>query len=499
MLYVIPDTNVFIQCRDLKELPWKDLFQGVDEVTVVLIPPVMRELDRQKAGQGRVAKRARKFNSLLNDLLENDEVTLTDEKTRPRVKLTANISVRPDEILKDRLNYGEADGQIVGTVSTLMVEHLRDGVILLSRDTMVLTSAKSVGVDWRRVPDSWELPPENDAAQREINALKAEIRKLKEDAPNCEVELMQPRLECSLKKFKPLEDGQISLLMDRLERLYPIENEFGSRVATRRRVDPNSVKMMTVFDQEVFVPASEESISLYRENQYPTWVEKCREYFKNLHTTLQCEQSWPKIEFTLKNSGARPADDVQVLFKIMGDDLGFMRPKDDGSEDAMMIQLPSVPRSPQGYWKKAAQANPLGLSLGRGNLHAPLLINDDGILSSGNFPRLKSLMEDRDPNKFLWVEGGRGNPCLKASVKCQQWRHHAESQSFCFEVLAMPGQASIKGALTIEIHAANIAEPVTEAIPIHISYVEEDVMQRASELIDDLADPRRAGLRRPSP
>ena len=49
-LHLIPDTNVFMQCRDLNELPWSTAFPEWDAITLVLVAPVIREIDRQKGG-----------------------------------------------------------------------------------------------------------------------------------------------------------------------------------------------------------------------------------------------------------------------------------------------------------------------------------------------------------------------------------------------------------------------------------------------------------------
>src|SRR3546814_8961160 len=60
-LYVFPDTNVFVQCQSLEELAWSDL-GTFDLIVLLLSSPVIGEIDRQKGGAGRLAKRARTAN-----------------------------------------------------------------------------------------------------------------------------------------------------------------------------------------------------------------------------------------------------------------------------------------------------------------------------------------------------------------------------------------------------------------------------------------------------
>lgn len=42
---VVVDTNCFIQARDLKDLPWREIFPDAARVEVVVVPTVVEELD----------------------------------------------------------------------------------------------------------------------------------------------------------------------------------------------------------------------------------------------------------------------------------------------------------------------------------------------------------------------------------------------------------------------------------------------------------------------
>jgi rRNA-processing protein FCF1 len=44
------DTNAFLQLRDLKDLPWRDLFPGVRAVDLMIAHCVIEELDQHKTG-----------------------------------------------------------------------------------------------------------------------------------------------------------------------------------------------------------------------------------------------------------------------------------------------------------------------------------------------------------------------------------------------------------------------------------------------------------------
>lgn len=70
VLYLFPDTNVFIQCRPLEDLDWSE-WTDFDEVHLLVCRTVQREIDHQKnRGNDRVGRRARKVSSLFRDIVQ---------------------------------------------------------------------------------------------------------------------------------------------------------------------------------------------------------------------------------------------------------------------------------------------------------------------------------------------------------------------------------------------------------------------------------------------
>jgi predicted ribonuclease YlaK len=156
ILYLFPDTNLFIQCRPLHELGWKTRAE-FDEVHVIVSRPVQSEIDQQKnLGNDRVGKRARAASSLLREIIVG-----TGEKrvrdTGPAVKVFVRQDLKPDADLSDRLDYGEPDDRLVGIAHAFL--QLNPGVEarILTHDTGPLASAKMVGVPFEVIPDEWLL------------------------------------------------------------------------------------------------------------------------------------------------------------------------------------------------------------------------------------------------------------------------------------------------------------------------------------------------------
>jgi len=72
ILYLFPDTNLFIQCRPLSELGW-DRWGAFDEIHLIVSRPVQAEIDKHKnRGNDRVAKRARTASSLLREIIGHE-------------------------------------------------------------------------------------------------------------------------------------------------------------------------------------------------------------------------------------------------------------------------------------------------------------------------------------------------------------------------------------------------------------------------------------------
>src|SRR5690606_30375063 len=140
---------------------WKSLC-AYDSITLVLTDPVIRELDHQKGGQGRLAKRARAANTLIRRLLTEDVIQVTTEKQVPTVVIVSGEAHKPLPDLSGELDYSIPDDRLIGTVAGYQQAHTDRDVAVLSHDTGPLMSAKRLGVPYLQVPDDWLLQTETD-------------------------------------------------------------------------------------------------------------------------------------------------------------------------------------------------------------------------------------------------------------------------------------------------------------------------------------------------
>lgn len=494
-LHLIPDTNVFIQCRHLRDLPWSTEFPEWDAIVVVLVAPVIREIDRQKGGQGRLAKRARTANSLIGQLIDSPDVELSDEGKRPTVTLVAVPELRPDASLQNDLDYTQADDSIVGIVSTFVNDQEERKVALLSNDNGLLMSARRASVPFYRVPSDWLLPAEDDEDQKRLRALEGEVKRLKSAEPMCVIRPHRESWKFSVERFQPLTEEQIQLLMATLNERFPAATDFGSKEKAERRPELGPSGLYALSGREEFVPASDDEIALYQNEQYPDWLSRCETYFRELHHQLHNAQELPRIEVDLLNEGSRPAEGVRVVFYLRGGDLLLKLPQEDDVSESTdgdgnlsgeiqisspRIALPHSPSAPTGKWKITRVSGLMGVMKQAARLSSmvrPLtpLINPPA------FPT------PREPDVFYWKTGLHpAHPRPGTEITCERWRHRAAPESFEFEIISPLDRDDCVGALHVEIHASNLTDPIRMAIPIRVSVRIGSTWEKATELIEQI-------------
>ncbi|WP_431324459.1 PIN domain-containing protein [Rhizobium sp. YTU87027] len=84
-LFLFPDSNVFIQCKPLKDLDWSP-WKNYSHVRLIVTRPVLVEIDRQKnKGSDRLGQRARKASSLFREMLKAEHNDMVIREADPRV------------------------------------------------------------------------------------------------------------------------------------------------------------------------------------------------------------------------------------------------------------------------------------------------------------------------------------------------------------------------------------------------------------------------------
>ena len=498
ILYLFPDTNLFIQCSPLQELDWLR-WAKFDEVHLIVCRPVQREIDNQKGrGNDRVGKRARKTHSLFRDIIASESGYKLIFKSNPQVRLLVEPSCLPSPELEDRLDYSEADDRIVGCVYAYREQNPGSDIYLLTHDSGPMATAKMICLPFVPIPDDWLLQPESNEAEKENKRLRTELEQLKKAEPQFAInfhnddgnEIKLFEFEFSICERLP--EPEISSMIDLLKKQFPLVTDFGSREPMERQ----SRKLLSVVlgVKEVFIPASNQEIDEYTKKEYPAWVEKCEHILRQLDSFLKKKSPPIIFSFSTVNEGTRPGKDALVTIKAEGN-FQIRPPQEDEdsvkqSDSDENLSLPLPPKPPEGKWTT---------SLGQGRLYDPSALNralsnlaKDATpfrsLSDYSFsPSLADLSDLRhDPNQFYYKRGRSIAPTKSFSLGCEQWRHGIEAEIFECELCFDKNSQEIKGALECRIHAENLSIPLKKTIPVRGKAVPVSVRDHAEALIKDL-------------
>ena len=361
ILYLFPDTNVFVQCRALHELDWSEYAQ-YDEVHLVVCPPVQREIDQHKTrGNDRIGKKSRKVHSMLRELLVGDAGYKVVRDREPMVKLLLDPSCQPDQALAGHIDYNEMDDRMVGCVYAYKQTNPQWDIRLLTHDGGPMATAKMLSIPFVPVPDDWLLPPEPTGAERENKRLREEIARLKDAEPSFSISHPDgdgketDLLEFEWPLFEELSADEVGSLMELLKRNFPVAIDFGAR---ETKWEQPRIGRAIVFDaMRRFEPPSQQEIERYTNTAYPEWIEQCEDLLRRLHGTLEHNREPVAFFFTVTNEGSRPGKHVLVTITARGN--FFVRPpresddeegETDAENSAQGLLLPPPPRPPEGKW-----------------------------------------------------------------------------------------------------------------------------------------------------
>ena len=488
-LYLFVDTNLFIQCRDLSELDWSE-WKDFSEVHLMVSLPVQREIDRQKTrGNDRVGRRARStYSSLFRAIATGEKEFELIHDVEPQVKLFLESPSRPDLDLVDSLDYSRPDDEIIGCLSRFVKDNPGLDARLLTHDTGPMMTARGIGLSVSPISDNWLLPPENSEEEREVARLRQEVSRLKNAEPQFDIRCVDSNgaetdaLELTHRTYRPLSEDDISHCMDLLERRFPIETEFS-------RADPKPPTLLieiALHGQPYFEPASEEAIRSYREQEYPDWLEDCRQWLTVVHEALQREVGFPFFIFEVTNVGTRPGKDALVVLRAKGDFKICPPPfEEEELEETEQVDLnvPPRPRPPRSRWRSSRT------SLGR-------ILEDYKPLGRASLLDIPSLTSPlfgpppttRDPNNFYYKPTRIEEPADSFSLECEQWRHGTGSESFIGDIFVREDVTKASGALECEIHAENLFRPAMKKVPVRINVEYPSSREAVEEIINPPLD-----------
>ena len=354
-LTLIIDTNLLFEAKRLEYLPWEEL--QADPITLLITRPVLREIDKHKKGTGRTKKRALDAAKRIRDMLELKQSQTVIQENNPRVILERSKGLLFDPTLKGELDKSITDDHLVGLLSAYIKAHPNEDVYLFTDDGGPADAASDLDLPYKLFHPEWRRPARQSDEAMKIDSLEQDLKAFRNQEPRLKITLNgheTPQGPVTLTKYSthPLTEEQVNALMAELESRRPMETDF---TKSGHIADFGS----RILGQEIgYEPASDEDISTYKDEAYPAWLAACRKVFETLHEALAKDTSFEALDFSMINTGSRPAEQVKVKFRADGDIYIIRRSKSDDQDDELETEdltsvsanavpsLPSMPRPP---------------------------------------------------------------------------------------------------------------------------------------------------------
>jgi PIN domain-containing protein len=278
-LVLFPDTNIFIEAKDLKDLLWKEL--ASQEIRLMVCPTVLEEIDEHKTPpKNRVKDRARKWNSEFKKLLNPDAIPLVLKQSSPRVTLEI-LKVSAVGPTQGTLDLTKPDNQLIDWTLRYRESNASEDVRVLTDDTGPLGKAYSIGCPVIDMPAHWRPEPGPSKEQKEIDTLKQKLKLYQDNCPRPVITILDDQgselkdLKHKASPYRNLRSDEIDALVDELRSSDPpVEAEKLKSLHSSR--GPTSFGM--------WIPPTDERISKYLHEDYPAWIDKTREVLWGLGT-----------------------------------------------------------------------------------------------------------------------------------------------------------------------------------------------------------------------
>lgn len=450
---VFVDTNCFIQLRDLKDLPWKELFPAASLVVIVVASIVMDELDAKKNDRNRrVRDRARLALKLISEASRAEGMELVLKNgAKPRLLMRLNDIGRLDWESLALLDPTRADDVLVAEAMQSPAEASK---VLLSHDTGPRIRARRCGLEALEIPEHWLLSEEPDEEAREIARLKRENETLRNRFPKIEAAWLEgnaeaKRLVVERLKLRPLSEGEILELADAYRKTNPKE---------RGVFHPNLG--FGIGGESGFSQSDYEHYS----RAYDKFSTELPAFFETLHSIIEQASPTTEISFQIQNKGFATAEGLTVDFWLSNEWLVFADEEDAQHFYGRQAAAPKPPLTPQ--LQKVREADRMIRSIARPDFRQP----------------------QRDPTGFYW-EDRPGVLDHSGALRCEKFRAKAE---FKRSIWIYPwGEQCETAALELEVHASNLSEPIfaraqLSTIEVEVEWSDPRVLNRVEDAIRPL-------------
>lgn len=421
-LCVFVDSNLFLQCKSMQELPWRDLTTGSRAIRIIVCYPIIAEMDKHKSSHGsRIQRRARDFNSMCRKIRKREWDGELQGHSGVTFEPRPTICADRDAIKEAGLDPDSTDHCLVWCCGQFSEAE----ALLLSNDEGVLLTAQSKGIRHEEIPHEWLLEGVGDS--EEVRSLKAENKRYAEAEPQF---AFRSSPEPVIRKgYQPISDSGIDRVLDKLGAKYPMKNLLQRDL---------SLTAGLIIDGQCR-PVSKQQRLDY-EKEYQEWLDvKCRKIIADWHKKIPSEQP---ISILIENAGSRPATDVKIT----------LTPSDNVEvviHEQFEIGIPRPPKPPKGRLWSSFDRMP------NYDFHVPRTLAD--------------YLDERADRQVDCEEleiihsGGKADRSLE--LRLGLWRHKKLVEILADIRVLHPSR---KGSCYVKVEATNLTKPFQAKIQIDI-------------------------------
>ena len=450
------DTNIFLQCKKLEELPWGEVSD--DDILLLIPRAVQEEIDRNKQdGNSRRSKRARQATSFMRNLLISDNETITIKDSKPLVQISFSPPIKLSKDISDILDLNYPDDRIIAEALEYKKINPNQRVLLISHDTNILLTAKRCNLPFFAIPDHWLLQPEPDSRDKKIIELERQLKEVQKTSPLIKIESFGDsgdpieELSFNLVVFEDFNGDELGEIIGEVKKMYPMETDFQNIPEVHKHFEKIGLKMFE------YIPPSDKEIDKYQKEEYPNWLKQVDNFIRTLPNKLEMQSRQTSFSMEISNIGNFPAENVIFNFKALGGIL-FTSPE-DAECHKNEIKLPQPPQLPMGQRKSIISSLSLPFNMqsfwgGKGDLH---------LFKSQAFRK-------RDKNGIYWKNEEPNSRTNSWIFECDEFRHRLDPESFKLPII-IPPEYNIphNGAIECQISAKNLPEPERYKLPVKIA------------------------------
>jgi PIN domain len=406
------DTNGFIQVRDLKDIPWRNLFPGVKAVDVMIAQSVIRELDRHKNSTNqRRRDRARLALQVIDSASRTPDLAVVLRDGPIRVRLVISTVPRLDWSSHPNLDPINPDDQLVAEALSF-----GNSAAVFSHDTGPRIRARIVGINAFEPDAKWLLPIEQTDDQRENARLRRDLERALSQSPKIiagfeKFDEATSEIRLILPIVRPLDHQQV----DRLVGHYLAQHPKASFPPT----SPFGLGLLGI---------SETAIERYYD-AYSTFETNVLSYYTRLNEHVQRIGEVAAINYYVKNDSGVAAEGLRIEFDLDGN--ASLIAEREEAIFGKACKLPEPPEPPRAI----GDFNPALRGLATLHDHA----------------------RPRDPVAFYWFN----RPNLisdHSALQCQEFRATKELNDQIF-IMALDEPPAEYG-LRLHISATNLPSPL---------------------------------------